>query len=58
MGDNTFKCFNCGGVFEKAWSDEEKISEAKDKGFLENCTPDELCVVCDDCYNIGMNSLN
>jgi len=59
MKDNEFKCFHCGGVFEKDWTDEEAKAESIINGFTgDNYTPDELCIVCDDCYIIGMNSLN
>lgn len=44
----SFTCAECGGEFEKEWSDEESLEEARVNGF----DPDneETVVVCDDCY--------
>jgi hypothetical protein len=56
--DNTFKCDRCGGCFEKGWTDEERDLEATDNGFFDNVKLEDLLVVCDDCYKIGMNCLN
>lgn len=46
--DTHYKCAECGGVFEKGWSDEEAQAE-RDKNFPH--LPDEIMVVvCDDCF--------
>ena len=45
---NTFKCAACGGVFEKACSDEEAAAEyLKDFGQMVQPTDG---LVCSDCY--------
>jgi len=52
MKKNEFECAKCGGVFEKARSDEEAKKEAE--GFFgknPNDWNDEVVVVCDDCFN-------
>lgn len=43
----TFKCACCGGVFEKAWSDEEMQAEATANGFD---SVEEVDIVCDECF--------
>lgn len=45
---NTFTCENCGGVFEKARSDEE-ANEEYEETFPET-QGDETALVCSDCY--------
>jgi hypothetical protein len=44
-----FRCAQCGGVFEKGWSEDEVIAEAAENGF-DLSDPSELVVVCEDCY--------
>lgn len=45
---DTFTCANCGGAFEKDWTDEEAVAESVLVfGDLE---PDDQAIVCDDCY--------
>jgi hypothetical protein len=45
----TFKCAQCGGEFEKEWSDEEAIAEAESIfGPLEGVVG---TLVCDDCWH-------
>jgi hypothetical protein len=51
-----FTCAQCGGVFEKAWTDEEAIAEAHETyttGELDEGTE----VVCGDCYRRVMSVL-
>jgi rubredoxin len=44
----TYRCAECGGVFEAEWTDEEAKAELKEN-FGD--FPLELCEeVCDDCY--------
>jgi hypothetical protein len=43
----SFTCAECGGTFEKAWSDEEARAEA-DENFGDELV--DPVVVCDDCY--------
>ncbi len=43
-----FTCDRCGGVFEKGWTDDDALAEARDL-----FSPAELenpAVVCDDCW--------
>ena len=50
MKDNEFKCAMCGGIFEKAWLDEEAKAEYKEV-WGDLCPPDcKTELVCDDCY--------
>ena len=46
---NEYQCAKCGEIYEKGWSDEEALKEAK-----ELWKPEEieqgLEVVCDDCF--------
>ena len=41
-----FTCAQCGGTFDKEWSDEEALAEAAEN-FGEI---DDPVVICDDCY--------
>lgn len=52
MTPETFTCANCGQTFDKGRSDEEAMAESV-AGFGEY-DPDDLCVVCDDCYQAIM----
>jgi len=47
--DNTYKCAACGGVFEKAWTDEEALAETADV-FGSDALAEPLEAVCDDCF--------
>ena len=44
-----FTCSNCGGEFEKAWTDEEAAAEKEDK--FPDASYDEMTLVCGDCYD-------
>jgi hypothetical protein len=46
--DDHFKCDNCGGVFEKGWSQEEADKEML-KNIGVNPRPDDA-ILCDTCY--------
>jgi rubredoxin len=46
MNENQYRCDNCGGVFDKGWSDEEAAAERDAAGFVDV----DCAVVCDDCY--------
>jgi len=50
MRNNEFKCECCGGIFEKAWSDEECEDEWMKNFPAHHDKPRSL--VCDDCYKI------
>jgi rubredoxin len=54
MTENTYKCAACGGVFEKAWSDEEAIKEST--ALWENLSEEESEVICDSCFQGAMAS--
>lgn len=48
MNPNEFKCDECGGVFEKGWSDEEAYAEQENNfGDMPN---EQMAIVCDDCF--------
>ena len=49
MKDNEYQCCVCDGVFEKGWTDDEAMEESEE--VWGAMPPDELEVVCDDCYN-------
>jgi hypothetical protein len=46
-----FTCENCGGTFEKGWSDEEARAEAIG---TFGAMPAEPAQVCDECYDMIM----
>lgn len=49
VGEGEFRCERCGGVFPKAWTDEEAAAEAKAVwGAVP--APEEAATICDDCY--------
>lgn len=57
MSGKTFKCAQCGGVFDKGRSDEEANAEALDLWGVENATEaDGMAVVCDDCFKAFMSA--
>lgn len=49
MGDDTFTCDQCGGTFDKEWSDEEAHAEAVE---LWGEVPEDKAVVCGDCFQM------
>lgn len=49
MGESKFKCEECGGVFDKEWSDDEAQIEFE-QNFPLGHLGDGIAVVCDDCY--------
>ena len=46
----TYKCAQCGGTFDKGWTDDEALAEKSANGFDEL----DCAVVCDDCYKTIM----
>lgn len=44
-----YKCAQCGGVFEKGWTDEDAEREREGNGW-KSMPDSEMAVVCDDCY--------
>lgn len=55
LGDRDFTCAQCGGTFEKGWTDEEAAAEAQ-----ANFSATELedtAMICDDCYGPFMAAL-
>lgn len=46
---DTYRCAECGGIFEKGWTDDEALQEYEAIfSASEKATP--AAVVCDDCY--------
>lgn len=43
-----FTCAECGGTFEKKWSDEE--ARAERKKLFPHLTDEDAAVICDDCF--------
>lgn len=48
MSADTFTCEACGGTFPKAWSDAEALAESRE--ILGEIPPDQVAVICDECY--------
>lgn len=48
--DETFDCVQCGGTFDKAWSDEDAQAEADE--LWGDALGDDPAVVCDDCFQV------
>lgn len=44
-----YRCAMCGGVFKKAWTDEEAKAEQEANGWGA-LAPEDSAVVCDNCY--------
>jgi len=44
---DTFTCAACGETFDKGWSDEEMLAEARLHGFDPD---DDGVLVCNDCF--------
>lgn len=55
MKNGEFKCACCGGEFEKGWSDEEALAEAKTQ--FTQVELSDKAVVCDDCYKNLMRTV-
>lgn len=49
MSDDIYTCTMCGGVFEKAWSDEEAVAEAK--RYFGEIPEEKRAIICDSCFN-------
>ena len=47
---NTFRCAQCGGVFEKAWTDAEAAVECATLWDKELDAGEPFAQVCDDCF--------
>jgi hypothetical protein len=45
----SYRCEECGGVFENGWSDEEAAAEAENN--FPGMTPEDAATVCEDCFN-------
>lgn len=55
MSPTEYTCDLCGGVFEKARSDDEAEGEALQVFGVPNASTDPgMAVVCDDCFEIIM----
>lgn len=53
MKMNEYQCTLCKGVFEKAWSEEEALTELGET--FPGVGTDDCALVCDDCYKaIGL----
>lgn len=50
VGPNEYECAMCGGVFEKAWSEEEARAEYVNNFGTTVAESDDGVIVCDDCY--------
>lgn len=46
--DNTFTCAMCNQTFEKGWTEEEALAEAKE--YWGDTTGISMTQVCDDCW--------
>jgi hypothetical protein len=57
IGPNEYRCDECGGVFEKGWSDEEAHEEER-AIFGREIPVERRACVCDDCFNriMGRNA--
>lgn len=60
MRTNEFKCDACGGIFQKAWSEQEAVDESKKlHARLDlDYETEEKMRVCDDCFRtMGLNTI-
>ena len=57
MKPEEFKCEECGGIFEKGWTDNEARLEQIENEF-GNIPNNQLAVICDDCYKKIMRTKN
>lgn len=48
MTPDEYRCEACGEVFQKGWTDEEAKAEQKEQ--FGDLTPENIAVVCDECY--------
>jgi DNA-directed RNA polymerase subunit RPC12/RpoP len=55
MKENEYKCSACNKLFRKGWTDEEAAMETIKNGF-ENIPPEDMAIICEDCYNNLMNN--
>lgn len=55
LKDNEYRCANCGGVFNKGWSDAEAIEELMQR--QPNVSAEECDLVCDPCFRHMMRWL-
>lgn len=53
---NLFTCARCGQTYVKAVSDEEALQESEE--LFGNYDDNDLCVVCDECFNEFMGWLS
>jgi hypothetical protein len=44
----TFTCSNCGGTFEKMWSDAAALNESRE--LWGELPPEDADVICDPCF--------
>lgn len=52
MDSNKYQCAECGGVFEKGWTEEEAVAEMQENfGAID---VKDCVLVCDDCYQRTM----
>ena len=51
---DTYDCAQCGGTFDKGWSDEEAMQESETN--FGDVEAGDLAVICDDCHNIMMGN--
>ena len=51
MKPDEFRCKQCGGVFEKEWTEEKALAEYRKMfGGLPNAIKKDKEPLCDDCY--------
>ena len=50
--NNTFTCSLCQHTFEKEWTEDEAVTELVET--FGHLPAEDLCVVCDDCYQAVM----
>lgn len=46
----TFTCEECGGTFDKEWTDDEALDEANELWSREEQSAAGLAIVCHDCW--------
>jgi hypothetical protein len=51
----TFVCAHCGGVFDKAWTDEEARAEADALWTTAEMSAEGEAEICDDCFQKFMS---
>lgn len=45
---DTYTCEQCGGTFEKGWSDEESAAEAQ--SIWGDLSTEDVALICEDCW--------